>query len=274
MNICTAVGAKNTEVRRGLAIDLGSSRTRIWAPGWKTPLDLPSSVSAGGEVVRPVRRGRVVDPAACADMLRQFLPSGTRLSCPRPVVVLSRPVLAGPDHRAAVTEALSVLRPAAVVVIDSARAAAGTAAGAGAGAYDERPLLVVDVGADLLEVTLLACGSVTDARQAEIGLRDLGPMAPGSPSTLVEAAAGMVEDMLRRDKDGAMTGALRRGPLLVGGGAVHGDLRGQLAARLRTPVRASPAPSTAVVRGAASALLSVLRHPGSAPWPRTHSDTM
>lgn len=253
----------------GIAIDLGSARTRIWFPGRESVLELPSSGPDGAH--RSVRRGRIVDPGVCAGMLRQLVADVPGMLSRAPVVFLVRPVLADQEHRAAVTEALSVFSPASVVLLDSARAAAvGAAAGrlgsatvtpagrardgAAAPSWCERPLLVVDFGADLLEVTLLADGRVADARQAELGLGDLG--GPDTADRLARLAADLIQDMFRQDKHGAVLGALRRGPLAVGGGALCAGVR--LSERLGVPVRPAPAPATAAISGAAVALRAVL----------------
>ncbi len=70
----------------------------------------------------------------------------------------------------------------------------------------------------------------------------------------------MVSSMRREDRHGALRGALRRGPLLTGGGALRNDVTGTIAAHLGVPVRVDSDPATAVVRGAALIL-------GSAPSP-------
>ncbi|MDQ0792894.1 rod shape-determining protein MreC [Streptomyces sp. B1I3] len=237
---------------RGLAIDLGSSAARAWVPGQGL---VPGSSWDDG-TGRPVRRGRIVDPEACGRLLRRLADRTLGEDRHGSVIVLSHPVLAGPEHRGLARELLEALGPSGVVVLDSARAAAACT-GPGAGG----PLLVVDMGAELTEVTLLVDGLVADARQAETGLSDLEPAA--LPAELVRNVLDMIMGMWRQDKHGAVRGALRRGPVLTGGGALRPDVTHRIAGRLGVRVRLDEDPSTAVVRGAGLILASVLHHAGT-----------
>ncbi|MGW8884968.1 rod shape-determining protein [Streptomyces sp. NPDC055749] len=242
------------QAMRGLAIDLGSSRTRAWVPGRGLVLDPVTEDPSG----RPVRRGRIVDPESCGRLLGRIADAALGPDRSDTVMVLSHPVLAGAGHRAAARELLTALGPARVVVLDSARAAAAYADPRGGG-----PLLVIDMGAELTEVTLLVDGMVADARQAESGLSD--PAADSVPGAVVRSVLDMIMSMWRQDRHGALRGALRKGPLLAGGGAMRPDITNRIAVRLGVPVRLADDPSTAVVRGAGLILGSVLRHPGTTP---------
>ncbi|MFC8537757.1 rod shape-determining protein [Streptomyces sp. NPDC057249] len=237
---------------RGLALDLGSSRTRAWVPGQGV---LADTVHGTGEYGpgRPVRRGRIVDPDSCGRMLARIADRALGERREDAVIVLSHPVLAGPGHRAAARDLLRALGPSDVIVLDSARAAAACA-----GPGDGGPLLVLDIGAELTEATLLVDGLVRDARLAETGLSDLAPGEP--PTAAVRAVLDMVMAMWRQDPHGALLGALRRGPLLTGGGALRPDVTNRIAVRLGVPVRRTDDPATTVVRGAGLVLSSVLRH--------------
>lgn len=128
---------------------------------------------------------------------------------------------------------------------------------------DGGPLLVVDIGAELTEATLLVDGLVRDARLAETGLSDLEPGDP--PTAVVRAVLDMVMAMWQQDRHGAVLGALRKGPLLAGGGALRPDVTNRIAVRLGVPVRLPDDPATTVVRGAGLFLSSVLRHANAAP---------
>lgn len=236
---------------RGLAIDLGSSRTRAWVPGRGIVFDPLADDTAA----RPVRRGRIIDPESCGRLLGRIADAALGPDRSDTVMVLSHPVLAGAEHRSAARELLAALGPAGIVVLDSARAAAAYADPRGGG-----PLLVIDLGAELTEVTLLVDGMVADARQAETGLSD--SMADSVPGAAVRTVLDMVMSMWRQDRHGALRGALRKGPLLAGGGALRPDITNRIAVRLGVPVRLADDPSTAVVRGAGLILGSVLRHPG------------
>ncbi|MET9954254.1 rod shape-determining protein MreC [Streptomyces sp. NPDC006339] len=239
---------------RGLALDIGSSRTRVWAPGRGVIADVPSG---------PVLRGRVTDAASHRRLLRKVAASafgGAALDggLGDTVVMLCHPVLAGMEQREAARRVVAGLGPARVVSVDSARAAAAYAGPAGGG-----PLLVVDLGAELTEVTLLVDGLVQDARLAEVGLDDLSEPT-GSPAAVVHTAADMVRDLWRCDSTGAVRGALRRGVLVTGGGALRLDLTSRLALRLGVRLRLANDPATSAVRGAGLLLSSALGDPPTA----------
>lgn len=235
---------------------MGSSRTRAWVPGRGLVLDpLPGSGPHGGDE-RPVRRGRIVDPESCGRVLGRIADAALGPDRSDSVIVLSHPVLAGAEHRSAARALLAGLGTTRVVVLSSARAAA-----AYAGPRETGPLLVVDMGAELTEVTLLVNGLVADARQAESGLEDLDRLDPAKlPAVLVRTVLDMITSMWRHDRHGAIRGALRKGPVLAGGGALRPDVTDRIARCLGTRVRLADDPSTTVVRGAGQILSSVLRH--------------
>ncbi len=250
-------GAGNgAPVARGLALDLGSSRTRAWVPGRGLLLEpFPGSGPHGG-AERPVRRGRIVDPESCGRLLGRIADAALGPDRSDSVIVLSHPVLAGAEHRTAARALLAGLGTTRVLVLSSARAAA-----AYAGPRETGPLLVVDLGAELTEVTLLVGGLVADARQAESGLDDLDGLDPATlPTVLGRTVLDMITSMWRHDRHGAIRGALRKGPVLAGGGALRSDVTEHLARCLGTRVRLADDPSTTVVRGAGQILSSVLRH--------------
>ncbi|MFD7862772.1 rod shape-determining protein MreC [Streptomyces sp. NPDC057682] len=250
-------------VTRGIALDLGSSGIRAWIPGQGVVADTGSGrADAPAHDGRPVRRGRIVDPESCGRTLGRIADTALGADRGDAVIVLSHPLLTGPEHRAAARDMLTALGPADVIVLDSARAAAACA-----GPHDGGPLLVVDIGAELTETTLLVGGRVRDARLAETGTSDLEAGAP--PAAVVGTVLDMVMDMWRQDRHGALLGALRRGPLLTGGGALRPDITQRVAVRLGVPVRLTDDPATTVVRGAGLVLGSVLRHAAPALPGRT-----
>ncbi|MFH8514656.1 rod shape-determining protein [Streptomyces gelaticus] len=246
-------------VTRGLALDLGSSRTRVWVPGHGVlaDTDVCGEPGTGAGHGRPVRRGRIVDPESCGRMLGRIAETALGPDRTGTVIVLSHPVLAGARQRAEARELIAALGPTTVIAVDSARAAAH------AGPCGGGPLLVVDIGAGLTEATLLVDGRVRDARQAETGLGDLAPAQP--PTAVVRAVLDMIMEMWKQDRHGAVLGALRKGPLLTGGGATRPDITNRIAVRLGAPVRLADDPATAVVRGAGMVLSSVLRRADAAP---------
>ncbi|MQY11795.1 hypothetical protein SRB5_19140 [Streptomyces sp. RB5] len=239
---------------RGLALDLGSVRTRAWLSDPDLIVDVPTADGAA----RPVRRGAIVDPAGCARLLRRLL--GDRLTgAARPLAIVTAPVLDGIAYRAAARTALAALRPHSVLTVPRARGIAVAAEAEPAG-----PLLVVDAGAQFTEVVLLCDGAVTDARRTAVGTADLE--SPAEP--LAEAVASMVTAMLRQDRTPLTATALRRGALLAGGGALDPRFAHRVGALLHAPPRVVGAPHTAAVRGAAKLLRAAHLHPsaaGSAP---------
>ncbi|WP_372500199.1 hypothetical protein [Streptomyces panaciradicis] len=247
----------------GIALDLGSARTRACVSGRRTILDVPTAGFPGDGTTHPVQRGTIVDTAATARMLDRLL--GHRLRPPgHPLIILTTPALGGVAYRAAARTAVDVLRPRTVLTVPAARAVAAVA-----DCDLGRPLLVVDLGAHLTEVTLLTDGAVTDARCTALGTSDLDGLTP--PGRIAEALVAMVTAMLAQDRTSQMTDALQRGVLLAGGGALRADLTGPLTERLHAPLRPVPAPHTAAVRGAAKLLQAAHAHPSAAVTRTGHS---
>ncbi|MFF7281084.1 hypothetical protein [Streptomyces griseorubiginosus] len=239
----------------GIALDLGSARTRAWTSGRRTILDVPTLTSPGPGATCPIQRGTIVDTPGTARMLDRLL--GPHLPpCGQPLLILTMPVLAGVAHRAEARTAVEILRPRAVLTVPTARAVA-----VAADADLAQPLLVVDLGAHLTEVTLLVDGAVTDARRTALGTSDLDDLTP--PARIAEAVVAMVTAMLDEDRTLQTLGALRRGALLAGGGALRADITRPLAERLQAPVQHVRAPHTAGVRGAARLLHAAHAHPSS-----------
>jgi rod shape-determining protein MreB and related proteins len=242
----------------GIAIDLGSARTRAWMPGHGLVIDVPTTTSTSGQgVSSPVRRGTVVDLPGAVRLLDHLFGRRAGLRT-RSLVVLTTPVLYVDEHRVTTLAALEVLDARTVLTIDSVKAAA-----IGAGADLTRPLLVVDIGAHLTEVGLLLGGAVTQPRRLDLGTSDLGPAT--SVADLVHWIVTTVTELLRDEDLGPqVVDALERGPLLTGGGALRPEITYRLARRLHVAVRSAPAPHLAAVRGAGLALLAAGRHPSLA----------
>ncbi|GAA3152002.1 rod shape-determining protein [Streptomyces rectiviolaceus] len=234
-------------------------------------LDVPTVTFHGGGAVYPIRRGTIVDTPGTARMLDRLL--GHRLPrFGRPLLILTAPVLGGVAYRAEARVAVEVLRPRTVLTIPTARAVASAA-----DADLSRPLLVVDIGAHLTEVALLADGAVIDARHAALGTSDLdsralptvtamatSPSPSPSPSIQVaDCVVAMVTAMLEQDRTSRTLEALRRGALLAGGGALLPGISYGIAGQLHAPVQPVPAPHTAAVRGAAKLLRAAHGHPSA-----------
>ncbi|WP_053669441.1 rod shape-determining protein [Streptomyces sp. NRRL B-1140] len=239
----------------GVALDMGSARTRVWIAGRGTVVDVPTVAFPGAGAVYPVRRGTIVDTPGCSRMLERLL--GHRLPrFARPMIIVTTPVLDGVAYRTGARAAVEVLRPRSVLTVPSARSIA-----LAADADMSRPLVVVDVGAHLTEAVLLCDGAVTDARRTAVGTSDLGETA--TAEQIAEAVVAMLAAIRRDDLTARAAGALRRGILLAGGGALQPEITRALAARLKAPPRIVPAPHTAAVRGAARFLQAAHTHPSA-----------
>ncbi|WP_433005290.1 rod shape-determining protein [Kribbella sp. CA-294648] len=262
----------------GIAIDLGSARTRAWMPDTGLTIDAPTTIPAGAShtipagasgtvpagasgtilagasgINRPVQRGVVVDLPGASRCLDHLL--GRRAGLGRySTVILITPLLCADPHRSTAVAALEVLDARTVLTIASVKAAA-----LGARADLTRPLLVVDIGAGLTEVGLLVEGRVAEACRLELGTSDLG--AGTSVAGLVESIVGAVTDLLRLDCGVQVVDALDRGLLLTGGGALRPEITYRLSKQLKTPARPAAAPQVAALRGAGLALSAARRHP-------------
>lgn len=243
---------------RSLALDLGSAYTRGWMPNLGLVLDAPTITPT--DVGYPVRRGSIVDAVGTARLLDRLLLTGGASGCRPGLVVMTLPVLSTEADRRAALTAIDVLQPRTVLTIESVKAAA-----LGAGADFVKPLLVIDLGADLTEVALLSNGSLSEARRAPLGISDFGRGT--TVDDLVASVSEMVTDLLRQDCGPQVVDALDRGPLLTGGGALRPAITYRIAKRLATPIQTAPSPRTAAVRGACTAMLAADRHPASQTRP-------
>jgi rod shape-determining protein MreB len=253
----TPPGATGAVVKPAVAVDLGSGYARLWASGWG-PIADPGAVRCVTMPDGLVERGQIIDTPGCAAVINRLRRHQPALPPGRPLVVACRPVLASQADQDAIRRVItSTLGPARVLFADSLRAAA-----VGAGAASGH-LLVVDIGAHLTEVALLADGGVVAARRIDLGTRDLGHNVPLTAAARV--IAGHAEH-LRRNVDARpeTRPASPRRLLIVGGGATMPALRNRLVTALGMPVWYAPAPRFVAVRGAGIAALAARRHPGLA----------
>ncbi|MEU4291666.1 rod shape-determining protein [Kribbella sp. NPDC026596] len=203
----------------------------------------------------PISRGRVTDVPGTARMLCRLL-LGRADRAPRPeLIVVTIPVLCPEADRHGVIAAVEILEPRTVITIDGVKAAA-----IGATTDLARPLLVIDLGAQLTEVAVLADGSVVEARRTPHGTADLRTSM--TVDNLVEDIRDMVADLLSHDCGPQVVDALDRGPLLAGGGALLPAITYQLSKQLSCMAQPAPAPYTVALRGASTVALAARRHPG------------
>ncbi|MEU8382948.1 rod shape-determining protein [Streptosporangium sp. NPDC048865] len=236
-------------IRRLMALDLGTARTRSLTVCGSTIADRPSSIvrrsSTSGErdVVRPVRRGMVADPDACLRLVRMAVQDTLHYD-PRPLeqVLAGVPVAASPGDRRAVRAAVTAVAGCEVRLVEEPLAAA---VGAGLDVMDSRPCLLLDVGAGIVEAVAIERGAVTDAVALQLG----ATTGVGLVAYALENVVDMTAGLLRRLPEISRPAAPARGVVVTGGGAHQELLLHRLRATLRLPVRAASQPQHATVRG-------------------------
>ncbi|MEV4619044.1 ROK family protein [Asanoa sp. NPDC049573] len=235
-----------------VGVDLGSAYLRIWASG-RPMIDIPASYPTGAPT-RLVRGGRVVNRNRLAALLRHVLNQYHRQLPARPLVVACLPVLTTDDDERLTRDLLTeVFTPPRLLVIPTVRAAA-----IGAGAHSG-PLLIADVGADLVEVAVVAGGRVVAARRR-------GRDTSAEPERSVHMIGRLRQDLLRDPACGPHLAELGHRPvLLAGGGAVRSPLAAELSGHLNMAVRTAASPRLAAARGAGLAALSTLRRLAATP---------
>ncbi len=175
-----------------IAIDLGSSRTRIYLKGRGIVLDEPSAaafdqidgrrgdfITAGREavelaerspgvaLVRPIRNGVVADFAAADEMFRHFLQAAPdRRGYISPSILLCLPTDATAVERRATGELGESAGARRIALIDAPLAAA---AGAGLSVAEPLGSLVVNVGAGVTDVAVIASGRIAQAHAIRVG---------------------------------------------------------------------------------------------------------
>ena len=264
-----------------VAVDLGSSRLRVWSPATRRAFDTPA---AG------MRNGRVVDDAACGSLLRRQL--GV-LGRRRFDVTVAVPGLA--DAADVVLRVLAAVGARHVTVVEQPLAAA---IGAGVDVASARPSLVLDLGGGLVEVAVVSDGAIRAQRVLEWGVVDLAaqtqeqlhrtssvwvtvpealraldghavagidtvtgePVSFTVPYPRLDAVMGPATEQVRRAvgevlaelpaRVAADVAATR--PVAVGGGAAAVLVRDRLSAELGVPVATPRRPATAVLNGLAA----------------------
>ncbi|GAA3163589.1 rod shape-determining protein [Nonomuraea roseoviolacea] len=213
-------------------------RGRAGAPG-----DPGRTATPGPGLVRPLRHGMVADPGACHRLVRLVL-HDARLSGAWPLdrVLAGVPVAATASDRAAVRTAVSEAAECAVTLVEEPLAAA---VGAGLDVTGSRPVLLLDVGAGIVEAVVIRDGVVTDA----LALQLSATTRTGLPSYALDGVVEMTARLLRRLPARLRPAARDGGLFLTGGGALQPGLTHRLRETLRLPVEVAPDPAHATVRG-------------------------
>ena len=176
-----------------LAIDLGTSNTRIVAPGVGVLLDEPSVIALRGDavlaagrqakamlgrepgvvtVVRPVANGVIADPDLAQKMLSQFLARTERrwLSHVRPRVLVTTPFDVTQVERRAVRDVALGAGAREVYLVSEPFAAA---VGAGMPIREARGSLIVTIGGGKTETALLSLSGVVHCESQRSGGSDM-----------------------------------------------------------------------------------------------------
>ncbi|MER7243158.1 rod shape-determining protein [Kribbella sp. NPDC000426] len=245
-----------SRLRTGLALDLGSVRTRAWMPDHGLVVDAPTVTISAAGACHPLSRGRITDVPGTARMLDRLLLDNGVVAPEPELVVMTVPVLCSAADRDTALAAVEVLRPRTIITLDSVKAAA-----IGAKADVVESLLVIDLGAHLTELAVLSNGTMIEARRCPVGIADLELSI--TIDNLIERIRGMVTDLLGDACGPQVVDALERGPLLAGGGAMVPAITYQLSKQLSCFVQPAPAAYTVALRGAAAVALAANRHPGA-----------
>ncbi|MBO2462369.1 rod shape-determining protein [Actinomadura violacea] len=256
------------------ALDLGSSRVRAGVPARELIIDRPASLpvpggrrpprprggdadhlAAGGDAprLRPIRHGMVADSRACAHLARRTLLEATGAARPREVLLAVPAAAGGVDRQRAV----AAVRAAAGCPVRLADAPLAAVAGAGRPIGDPLAQLVMDIGAEIIEMAVIVDGRVEHARSVQyLPDRVPGRARPRIPESVRDRSADELRRMLA-DLPARRRGPVRaRGLLLTGGGALLPSLPGWLTTRLAMPVQIAPDPARATIRGLARLCLA------------------
>ena len=262
--------ARKPRFTGGLAVDLGTARTRVLQPtsSRRGPagvmLDEPTVVARRGRTVLaagrqawrlgtatsarlswPVRHGVVVDPVACVQLLRELLP-------PRTGTTAAGVVLAVRADDSVYDTAVLTAVAASAIGVEVRRVDTLLAAAIGAGLPVDEPAagLVCDVGAGVLELGAVGDGRLLASATARLGTRDY----LDDPPRVRAAARGMLRHVLRLVPATVGGDLAAQSVCLVGGGALVDGLSRDLAQAWRTEVQLPDEPRLTVVRGLAACL--------------------
>jgi len=186
-------------VARELAIDFGTSRTRVWIRGRGLVLDEPTVAAVdtrtrevlamGSEayelvgrttrhvvIVRPLRQGAITDFDMAERMLRAVLARCGSSRMSRPRALLAVPAAATSIERRALKQAARSAGASSAVLLESPMAAA---IGLGLPVHDPVGSVVVDVGAGTSEAGVISLGGVVALKALRVGGRDLDEAIAG-----------------------------------------------------------------------------------------------
>lgn len=179
------IGSPLTFLGRDLAIDLGTTSTRIHVRGRGILINEPSMVAlnprtgrivaygsavrkppTGSVTVRPVRNGVIVEPDMARRMLRYFVRKVHGHPFARPRMTIAVPSGITPIERKVTWEAAYEAEARRIVFMENCLAAAF---GAGLGPRDPVAAMVVDIGGGTTDVAAVSLGTVVAAVSKRVG---------------------------------------------------------------------------------------------------------
>jgi len=236
--------------RTDFALDIGSTRVRVFEAGKGVVLDVPvedlvdaASVSDRGERLAAVCRAAFVRVGA----RRRFVSYVKR-------VLLSVPSGIGEVQKRVYEDAARLAGASDVFLVESPMAAA---IGAGEEVSNAKATFVVDVGASRIQAAAISLAGIISVREAASSDKDL-------PDRVADLVRAVISDCLAKERYNLADDIVERGLVLTGGGAETPELADALQSALNLPVRVAEEPSLAVIKGAGVVLgeLDGLRRSG------------
>jgi actin-like ATPase involved in cell morphogenesis len=246
--------------RAPVAVDLGTSRTQVFAPTRGLLIDEPTllawdrsgqafaagrearqaSVSTGARLSCPVRRGLPVGPINCVRYLSLlFKRYGLRVEGP---VVLAIPAVASLYEASVLAAVPASATGARILPVGSPLAAA-----LGAGLPMDEPVsgLICDVGAGVLELGAIGEGRLLAQSSATVRTTEY----LDDPERLVVLATGALHRLLDKVPSNIARELVSRPLHVVGGGALLPGLDGALANGFQMEAVVHDEPRHAVIKG-------------------------
>ena len=222
--------------RTDYALDIGSTRVRVFEAGKGVVLDVPvedlvdeATVSDCGERLAAVCRAAFVRVGA----RRRFVGYVKR-------AVLSVPSGIGEVQKRVCEEAVHSAGAPEVFLVESPMAAA---IGAGLAVSKSNASFVVDVGASRIQAAVISLAGIVSVREAARSDKDL-------PDRVADLVRAVISDCLAKERYNLADDIVERGVVLTGGGAQTPGLADALQTALNLPVRVAEDPQLAVVQGA------------------------
>ena len=245
-----------------VGIDLGTARTKICLSGAGIVLDEPTlaAYDGSGAVIAaghdawvasetgparlqvPVRGGVIGDPVGCVHTIRLLLRKARVTTTDGRDIAVSLPATANARDASVLTAVMASATGGRITAVQSTLAAS---IGSGIGVEEAWPHAVLDLGAGVTELAVIADGQVLAVSALRMGIRDYDDDSEPAEGRIVELLRRVLNDIPERVAGDVAAGDL----LLVGGGASQPELAARLSRALGMPVRVPPHPREVVVDG-------------------------